>query len=113
MCFCSKGMLVCLAIAITGFTCYAYICWFLIPYLFVGLPNSSFGSSFKTYGVVLLVIHVLIVTMLFWSLIKTWMTNPGYVSDYFKSVVVHETKESEKITNNYVSNQVSQFINSG
>ena len=47
--------------------------------------------------------------MVIWSLLKTWWANPGYVDDYFKSVVVKETVDSETINQN--QDQVARFIN--
>jgi hypothetical protein len=105
ICICSKGALVILAIALTGFCSYAYISWFLIPYLFVGLPNSSSQSQLKSYGLILLFVHATFIMMIMWSLFKTWQSNPGYVTDYFKSVLASETKDSEKITNLPTSNE--------
>jgi len=88
LCICSKGALVLMATLFTGFCSYAYISWFILPYLFIGIPNMNSipGQAQKRYGTFLLLLHCLLVTMLMWSLIKTWRTNPGYVSDYFKSV---------------------------
>ena len=37
--------------------------------------------------------------MLTWSLLKTYVTNPGYVADYFKSVIVDEKINEVKLTN--------------
>ena len=47
LCVCSKGALVVVAAILTGFCSYAYISWFLLPYLFIGLPNMNYqpGTS--------------------------------------------------------------------
>jgi hypothetical protein len=90
--FCAKGFFVLLAMGFTGFCSYAYISWFILPYLIVGLPdmNEKPANVTQNYGYFLLLIHVFLVSMLTWSLLKTYHTNPGYVADYFKSVKVDE-----------------------
>jgi len=113
ICICSKGALVILATFFTGFCSYAYIAWFILPYLIIGLPNMNAlpGVELRRYGYFLIIIHSFLVTMIMWSLIKTWCTNPGNVTDYFKSVVVRETVESEKISKE--KGVVDRFINEG
>ena len=48
-----------------------------------------------SYGVLLLLIHSLVIAMIMWSLVKTWCTNPGFVTDFFKGVMVKETIDQE------------------
>ena len=100
VCICSKGALVILATLFTGFCSYAYISWFILPYLIIGLPNMNEmpNDTLHHYALLLLILHSFLVTMLMWSLIKTWCSNPGNVTDYFKSVVIRETVEKETIT---------------
>ena len=90
-----------LAMGFTGFCSYAYISWFILPYLIVGLPemNEKPANVTQNYGYFLVVLHVFLVSMLTWSLLKTYVTNPGYVADYFKSVIVDEKINEVKLTN--------------
>ena len=113
ICFCSKGALVILATLFTGFCSYAYIAWFILPYLIIGLPNMNAlpGVGLHRYAYFLIILHSFLVTMIMWSLIKTWCTNPGNVTDYFKSVIIRETVESEKIAQE--KGAVDRFINNG
>jgi len=54
--------------------------------------------------------------MLTWSLLKTYVTNPGYVTDYFKSVKVDEKINEVKLTNSNggdgVATQTNGILNS-
>ena len=99
--FCAKGFFLLLAMGFTGFCSYAYISWFILPYLIVGLPemNEKPANVTQNYGYFLVVLHVFLVSMLTWSLLKTYVTNPGYVADYFKSVIVDEKINEVKLTN--------------
>lgn len=114
VCICSKGALVILATLFTGFCSYAYISWFILPYLIIGLPNMNQlpGEGLHRYALFLIILHSFLVTMLMWSLIKTWWSNPGNVTDYFKSVVVKETVEKETITQER-GGAVERFVNTG
>jgi hypothetical protein len=95
---CGKGALVVAALLIVAFSSYAYISWFVLPYLFAGYAQTDYTPGHKGhfYGIFLLLLHTLLIVMLSWSLVKTWWSNPGFVGEYFKSVVVKETTVSQQ-----------------
>jgi len=45
MCVCTRGLMVILALVIASYISYGYISWFIIPYLFVGIPEAETGSD--------------------------------------------------------------------
>ena len=72
--FFMKGALLILASGFTMFISYAYLTWFVLPYLILGQTqmNQQPDKQLISYGYSLLVIHYLLVFMLLWSLFKTW-----------------------------------------
>lgn len=62
----------------------------------------------------MLVLHGFLMIMMIWSLLKSWCTNPGYVVDFFKSTLVKETIEEERIVEiKENNNKMRNFIENG
>ena len=96
--FIMKGGMLILAVGFITFFSYAYISWFILPYLLKERPEINDGNfeRKRRIGVSLLALHFFLIFMILWSLFKTWWQNPGYVKDYFKSTIVYEKSHSSR-----------------
>jgi hypothetical protein len=87
--FCLKGFFVLIILALVSFIEYQYYTDYILTQLHS--PLTYFNLS----------INALIIFMLMWSLIATYLKNPGYVRDYISSSPV-ATSETTTTYNVYL-----------